>query len=251
MSLFALSLVLCTLAAAQEFQHYCWGFLNPHEERTPIPEAQALEIQKGHMAHMERMAAAGRLLAAGPLATPGGPRGLLVYQCESAAQAEEWTKPDPAVINKRLRVEMYRWMNNGIWGEPLATKLKNDPAYKYEMVQLPFAIVMRTGKTANGALPPQEVEKAHLAYSLKLVGDGKLRSFGPFEGSKDKLGVFVYGAMPIEEARKLAEEDPLVQGGWGQPVMHMWFVADEAVPLSGTSRRAPVNNVAEPDVGAE
>jgi hypothetical protein len=97
-------------------------------------------------------------------------------------------------------------------------------------VKLPFAILMRTEKTAGKALPPEEVGMAHLAYAMKLVEAGKLRSFGPFEGSKDKLGVFVYGEMAIEEARKLAEGDPLVKGGWGEPVMHMWYVADEAVP---------------------
>lgn len=230
MRLLVLLLALGVAMPAVEFHDYCWGFLNAHEERAEIPEAQAQEIQKGHMEHMKRMAEAGHLLAAGPLATPGGPRGLLVYKCESAAQAEEWTKPDPAVVNKRLRVEMYRWTSNGVWGEPLAAKLKAEPNYKYTMVKLPFAILMRTEKTAGGAMPPEEVRTAHLEYSTKLVAEGKLRAFGPFEGAKDKLGVFVYAALAVEEAQKLAEEDPLVKGGWGKPVMHIWFVADEAVP---------------------
>jgi uncharacterized protein YciI len=178
------------------------------------------------MAHMGKMAAAGRLIAAGPLATPGGPRGLLVYNCESAAQAEEWTKPDPAVANKRLTVEMYKWTTVGAWGEPLGSKLKADPTYKYEMVRLPFAILMRTEKES----PPEADGQAHFAYAMRLVEEGKLRSFGPFEGSKDKLGVFIFAAMPSEEAQKLIEQDPLVKSGRGKPVMHVWYVADEAVP---------------------
>jgi uncharacterized protein YciI len=111
-----------------------------------------------------------------------------------------------------------------------AAKLKADPNCKISMVRLPFAILMRTGKTVGSILPPEEARKAHLAYASKLVEDGKLRSFGPFDGAKDKLGVFVYDAIPVGEARKLAEADPLVKGGWGKPVMHMWYVADEAVP---------------------
>lgn len=230
MKLWLLLTLLAAALPAMEVHYYCWGFLNAHPERAGISKEQAEEIQKGHLAHMERMGAAGRLLAAGPLATSGGARGLLVYRCESVAQAEEWTSHDPAVVNKRLRVEMYRWMSNAVWGEPLASRLKSDPHYKYRMVQLPFAILMRTGKTAGGAMPSEEARKAHFAYSTKLVEEGKLRSFGPFEGSPDKLGVFVYAAIPVEEARKLAEEDPLVRDGWGKPVMHVWFVADEAVP---------------------
>jgi uncharacterized protein YciI len=222
-------LVLVPALSAAELHQYCWGFLNVHGERAEIPQERAMEIQKGHMAHMERMADLGRLLAAGPIATPGGPRGLLVYRCDSAAQAGEWTGHDPAVVNKRLQVEMYRWTSPGIWGEPLASKRKADPNYKIEMVRLPLAILMRTEKTATD-LPPEPARKAHLAYAMKLVEDGKLRSFGPFEGSPDKLGVFVYAAMPPEEAAKLAEADPLAKDGWAKPVMHVWFVADEAVP---------------------
>lgn len=230
MRLLGLTLLLGGALSAADFHYYCWGFLKAHPERAPIPEARAQEIQKGHLEHMGRMAAAGHLLAAGPLASPGGLRGLLVYNCESVAQAVEWTSLDPAVINKRLVVEMYRWMNNAVWGEPLASKLKADPKYKYAMVQLPFAILMRAEKTDGGAMPSADAGKAHLAYSMRLVEEGKLRAFGAFEGSADKLGVFVYAAMPPEDARKLAESDPLVKGGWGKPVMHVWFVADEAVP---------------------
>lgn len=230
MKLLLLSLLLGGAMCGADLHNYCFGFLNAHPERKEIPNAEAQEIQKGHMAHMQRMADAGRLLAAGPLATQGGPRGLLVYNCESAEQAEEWTKPDPAVMNKRLTVEMYRWTSLGKWGEPLATKLKSNPNYKYSMVRLPFAILMRTEKTRNGALPSEADEKAHFSYAMNLVKEGKLRSFGPFEGSQDKLGIFIYAAITPEEAQKLAEEDPLVKGGWGKPVMHLWFVADEAVP---------------------
>ncbi len=217
MKLLTLPLMVAATLPAADLHSYCWGFLNAHEERAEIPDAQAQEIQKGHLEHMERMAAAGRLLAAGPLATPGGPRGLLVYKCDSAAQAEEWTKPDPAVVNKRLRVEMYRWTALGVWGEPLATQLKVDPKANYTMVRLPFAILMRTPKTSDGAMPPEAVRKSHFAYAMKLAAEGKLRSFGAFEGAPDKLGVFVFAAITQEEARKLAEA-------------HVWFVADEAVP---------------------
>lgn len=96
-----LTLLLCPiLPAAPGLHPYCWGFLNAHPERAEIPDAQAQEIQKGHIAHLNRMASEGNLLAAGPLATPGGARGILVFRCTSAAE------PDPAVLNKRLSIKM-------------------------------------------------------------------------------------------------------------------------------------------------
>ncbi|MCW5962488.1 MAG: hypothetical protein KIT83_00510 [Bryobacterales bacterium] len=218
---------------AMEFHPYCWGFLNAHPDRAEMPQAEVMEIQKGHLAHMERMSSMGRLMAAGPLATPGGARGLLVYQCESVKQAEEWTALDPAVVNKRLVVEIYRWKATGLWGEPLTTQRKTNPDAKYQMVQLPFAVVERLDARPAGDPIPQALVAEHTAYASELSAQGKLRSFGLFEGAPDKLGIFVYAAMDLEEARKLAEADPLVKSGWGKAVMHVWFVADETVPAAG------------------
>jgi uncharacterized protein YciI len=219
--------VLAFLAASTVYAagQYCFGFLNAHPERTEIPNEQAQEIQKQHMAHLGKMAAEGHLVTAGPLATPGGARGLLVYRCASAEQAAAFASADPAVTAKRLSVEMYAFSSAGEWGQPLTRKLKADPQYKYEMVQLPFAIFLRTGTAPN-----PDATESHRAYLEFLRREGKARGHGLFAGSGDKLGVAVYAAMPIEEARKLAEEDPLVKGGFATAVMHVWYVADEAVP---------------------
>lgn len=226
----ALTLLLSLPALAIDVHPYCWGFLNAHPERAEIPDAQAQEIQKGHMVHLNRMASEGHLLAAGPLATPGGARGILVFRCASATEAAARAKPDPAVVNKRLSVEMYEWQATGVWGEPLASKLKADPAYKYEMVQLPFAILTATPKAAAAGRIPAETGQAHFHHASSLVAQGKLRSFGRFTGGGDKLGIFVYAAMTLDQARQLAAEDPLVKEGWAVPAVHMWYVAGESVP---------------------
>ena len=75
-------------------EDYCFGFLNAHPDRKKIPDTEAEEIQKGHMAHMNRMALAGHLLAAGPIATAGNTRGILVYRCKSIDEAQERTSHD-------------------------------------------------------------------------------------------------------------------------------------------------------------
>lgn len=233
MSIMRRLLPLLTLASsiyAAETNKYCWGFLNSHPERTELPQTQAQEIQKGHMEHLGKMAKEGHLISAGPLATPGGARGLLVFKCDSSKQAADWAAPDPAVQNKRLAVEMYDWRAIGVWGEPLASKLKADPNYKYQMVQLPFAVLMVTDKAAAAGRIPPEIGKEHLDYSLELSKQGKLRSFGPFLNGKGKMGVLIYGAMKLEEAKQLAESDPMVKAGWAKPEVYMWHVADESVP---------------------
>ncbi len=65
---------------------------------------------------------------------------------------------------------------------------------------------------------------------MSLIEEGKLRSFGFWADATDKLGVLVYAATPLDDARRVVEDDPLVKDGWGKPAMHVWYVVDEAVP---------------------
>ncbi len=61
-------------AATLHGEDYCFGYLVAHPERKELPQTEANQLQKRHIAHMNKMALAGHLLAAGPIATPGGPR---------------------------------------------------------------------------------------------------------------------------------------------------------------------------------
>jgi uncharacterized protein YciI len=226
------------LCAAAHAEIYCFGFLNSHPERKEIPEAEGAEIQKGHLAHMGRMAREGHLLAAGPLMTPGGARGIVIYRCDSLDQAREWTAPDPAVRNKRLVLEVYRWMGPEGVGEPLAAKLKENPETKYEMVRLPLIVMRKTEKWTDGPLP-EAIFREHVQHLLPLAKQGTLRAAGPFvdgEGKTGKIpgqvGVFVFKAMPLEEAVAIANKDPMVREGYARVDGYEWFVADEAIPLT-------------------
>jgi len=222
-----LLLALTANVRAVEWKHYCFGFLNAHPERVEMPQEKLMEIQKGHLAHMGKMAEAGKLLVAGPFMTQGGPRGVVIYNCSTVDEAMSYTKPDPAVVNKRLSMEFYKMHAPDGLGEPLASKMKADPQYKYEMTQLPLFILSRTENTAS---VPAAAGKAHYERSLKLVEEGKLRFFGRFEDAPEKLGVYVFAKMPIEEAKALMDEDALVKGGFAKVLGLVWFVAGEALP---------------------
>lgn len=221
--------LLAILPAQAEL--YCFGFLNAHPDRKELPATEVEAIQKGHLAHMDRMAAAGHLLAAGPMASAGGPRGIVLYRCQSIAQAEAWTAADPAVVNRRLSTEFYSWRGTDGFGEPLATLRKSNPQAKYQMVKLPLAVFRKTAKwTGDG---PAAVLQAHGAAVRALRQAGKLRASGPFVGSAGSIGLYVLAGMPPDEARALVEQDPMVREGYARVEMMEWYVADETVPLSG------------------
>ena len=212
--------------------YYCFGFLNAHPGRTELPQEEAMAIQKGHLEHMGRMARQGKLLVAGPFLTAGGPRGVVIYNCESVAEAEGYTKPDPAVVNKRLEMEFYRMHAVRGLGEPLATRIKADPEYKYEMVQLPLLILSKTDRLPAGEVPA-ELGAAHFERSRKLMSEGRIRFFGRFEQSHEKLGVYVFDKMTLEEAGRLMADDPMVKGGYANAQGLVWMVAGETLPQAG------------------
>ncbi|MEP7363816.1 MAG: hypothetical protein ABI972_11220 [Acidobacteriota bacterium] len=226
-----LAFTLCIAANAADWKYYCFGFLNAAPDRKELPKAEVDEIQKGHIGHMGKMAAAGKLLVAGPFMTDGGPRGVVIYNCASVDEAMGYTQPDPAVVNKRLTMEFYKMHAPEGLGEPLASKMKADPNYKYEMTRLPL-FILNKGANMKSGYPSKETGQAHYQRSLKLMEEGKLRFFGRFEDAPEKLGVYVFAKMPIEEAKALMDDDPLVAGGYARAQGLVWFVADEAVPGS-------------------
>ncbi|HNY41263.1 MAG TPA: YciI family protein [Bryobacteraceae bacterium] len=229
------ALPLCLLLAlpALHAEQYCFGFLNAAPNRADLPKDQLDQIQSAHLAHMTKMALQGHLLAAGPIPTPGGPRGIVIYRCQSIDQAVAWTSQDPAVVNKRLLIDMHLWNAPAGLGEPLSTALKSDPAAKYTMVQLPLIILRKTPKAAAGI--PESALKSHFDFYTRLNAQGKVRIAGPFIDSPSIVGVFVLSAMTLDEAKTLMAADPLVAAGYATLEPHMWFVTGESIPKPPTA----------------
>ncbi|HBY62600.1 MAG TPA: hypothetical protein DEH78_22490 [Solibacterales bacterium] len=235
----ALALLAAAVPAAAE--NYCFGFLNAHAERKQIPDAEAQEIQKQHLAHLERMGMEGKLLAAGPILTPGGPRGILIYRCSSMAEAVGWASADPAVQQKRLAVEVHRLNGPDGVGEPLMTQIRKDPKTKYEMVRLPLVILRPTAKWQGAG--PAELIREHDSRMTALQSEGKTRMRGRFAGDPGQptdparpLGLIVFSAMPLEEASALVAQDALVREGYAKADAWLWMVANEVIPPAAPAR---------------
>ena len=67
------------------------------------------EIQKGHMANIQRLVKLGVILVAGPFEGSGDLRGIFIMDCKSLEEAEEYARTDPAVIAGRLKMEIIPW----------------------------------------------------------------------------------------------------------------------------------------------
>ena len=92
-----------------EMTTYYVGFLHKGPNWAPqeTPETQA--IQQAHLANIQKMAEAGKLLVAGPFLDDGELRGLYVFRVGSMAEAQALAATDPAVKAGRLRLEFHPW----------------------------------------------------------------------------------------------------------------------------------------------
>ena len=121
-SLLALRLAVPATAAEMppNMTTYFFGVLmkGPRWSAKDTPERTA--IQDGHMAHIQAMWKAGKLVLAGPLADDGEWRGVLIYRTKTIEEAQRLASDDPAVKASRLVVTMHPWMvERGVLPDPL------------------------------------------------------------------------------------------------------------------------------------
>jgi uncharacterized protein len=76
---------------------------------TSLDSLQRQEIQKQHMAHINKMAEDKKLIMAGPFGDNTDLRGIFVFDVATIEEAEELTNADPAVQAGRLIMEIHPW----------------------------------------------------------------------------------------------------------------------------------------------
>lgn len=86
------------------------GLLKRGPAWTPevTPEIEAL--QAAHLAHIDRMVQAGKLVAVGPIDDGSELRGIYIFRTASVEESNALTKTDPAVAAGRLTFELHPWM---------------------------------------------------------------------------------------------------------------------------------------------
>lgn len=93
-----------------EMKTYYLVLLKKGNNRTQ-DSVTAKQIQAGHMAHINKMAADGKLNIAGPCLDDSDLRGIFILNVVSLEEAKTLTEADPAVKAGRLIMEIHPWMS--------------------------------------------------------------------------------------------------------------------------------------------
>jgi uncharacterized protein len=89
-------------------KRYVMAFLKAGPNRDQDEET-AMELQRGHMANINKLADEGKLILAGPFLDGGELRGIFLFDVETVEEARALTETDPAVQAGRLIMELHPW----------------------------------------------------------------------------------------------------------------------------------------------
>lgn len=89
--------------------NYVFGLLVRGPNWTAAVTEETKRLQEGHMANINRLAEAGKLVLAGPFINGGERRGVFIFKVDTLEEARALTETDPAVKAGRLKIELHRW----------------------------------------------------------------------------------------------------------------------------------------------
>jgi len=124
------------------------------------------------------------------------------------------------------------------WGVALASLLigaalaapDGGPEMPPNMERYTLVILKRPANGGPRVADPEALQRQHLAHLTSMARAGKLVVAGPFDDQADPRlrGLCVYRA-PLEEARRLAQDDPAVKAGRLEVEVLSWWVEKGAM----------------------
>lgn len=185
-------LAACAAAPQGPPQHdYTFVFLRHGPKRSATPQDQLAALQNGHMANIQRLAAAGDLLLAGPFGTPSPEpelRGLFVFKSNDLRHVESLIATDPMIQAQVLAGEVVPWHTNADlfaamerWNE-FEASAKDDPSFDFmKGMKMYFAVFADDARRADLALAP-------------LRAQGKVVLEGHFGGGREGQALYLVDA---------------------------------------------------------
>jgi uncharacterized protein YciI len=193
----------------------------PSADIVTTPAGQT--VVKEHIAHIYKLGADGKGMAAGPFTDGGEIQGIIMMKAGSAEEAREIEAADPGVKAGVFTMEVLPFLSPegwfpGTWAE----------FGQFETVY--FGFLKRGPNRSQDEETAKRLQQEHLNYMAGQAKDGKLIVAGPFTVDGDRRGIVVYRVPTMGEAKERAEADPMVKAGRLAVELHPWQVPKGALP---------------------
>ena len=94
-----------------------------------------------------------------------------------------------------------------------------------------FGVLMKGPKWTAEATPERaKIQEGHMQHLEAMWKAGKLVLAGPLADDGDWRGVLIYRTKTLDEAQRLADDDPAVKAGRLVVTMHPWMVERGILP---------------------
>ena len=196
------------------------------------PELPGTEAEfAGHLKYINRMAASGKLVAAGPFTDGGEIIGAFVLRASSLDEAKAIVAEEPWTKAERLALEIHPWWALKGLGKDYSQEVKRNPDAEVPMVSYQIGLLKRGPKWTPERTPETaRLQADHLAHIGKMAESGKLVVAGPFADGGDLRGVFLFRADSMEEAKAMSGKDPAVKAGRLTVELHPWSLPKGMMP---------------------
>jgi uncharacterized protein YciI len=173
------------------------------------------------------MAADGVLIAAGPMADAKATiRGVFILKAASMAEARRIVLRDPAVAARRNTVDVHAWSGPKGIGVGYFQWKKAHPDADDAMAVHAFCVLTH-GPQWTGD-PNSDGEHAVFVDSIRRAG--VLAAAGNTDGDPDLYALCVFKTASVDEAKRIMDQDPVVQSGRVAVEFHRWWTADLVLP---------------------
>jgi uncharacterized protein YciI len=99
----------------------------------------------------------------------------------------------------------------------------------FEMKTYYLVFLKKGTNRSQDSATAAKIQEAHLAHLAKMNDEKKMCIAGPLLDDSEIRGICIYSVESIEEARRLAEQDPAVKAGRLIVEVHPWYAAKGSV----------------------
>lgn len=214
MQLLLLLIVLTVGVEAQSPSGKYFVFLNTNPARAEIPKAEVDFLQAAHLANIDSLTQARRMLAAGSFHGGGG---MFVLAATSLDEAQTIVNNDPAVAAGRFIVEVF----------PFSMTIGGicPPPEKYEMAEYQFIryVPVTEAIATQSEKKLEKLSRRHSSYLKVNFYEHKLIADVDFGAGKG--GVLIAFNGDADEFDRFLEYDPFFKSGLYKPVSGILWIA--------------------------